>query len=358
MTNARYFNPRPPRGGRLLIAVVDGAQRNIVFQSTPPARGATRYPNSFQASSNNFNPRPPRGGRLSIMSLFSTISAFQSTPPARGATKWVTVPYYTIDISIHAPREGGDFSSMCSISIHCISIHAPREGGDPPFVASSVKRKQFQSTPPARGATACPARSGGWRWQFQSTPPARGATAGASPSPARAGDFNPRPPRGGRLRLFLWKNAGKCYFNPRPPRGGRREIPFMLSGYTEISIHAPREGGDLLSAARAKRNGPFQSTPPARGATKPSEAYQSMKAISIHAPREGGDPSPRRRQRNHSPFQSTPPARGATRCVAFPDHKHSNFNPRPPRGGRLLRLLSSGSASSLISIHAPREGGD
>ena len=34
-----------------------------------------------------------------------------------------------------------------------------------------------------------------------------------------------------------------------------------------------------------------------------------------------------------------------------------NFNPRPPRGGRLkLALLSQ--ASGYISIHAPREGGD
>ena len=58
-------------------------------------------------------------------------------------------------------------------------------------------------------------------------------------------------------------------------------------------------------------------------------------AISIHAPREGGD-------------RQTP---------AGSRHWSSDFNPRPPRGGR--RLHSPGAADPLrISIHAPREGGD
>ena len=35
----------------------------------------------------------------------------------------------------------------------------------------------------------------------------------------------------------------------------------------------------------------------------------------------------------------------------------NNFNPRPPRGGRRYRLFD-GSGYQYISIHAPREGGD
>ena len=57
--------------------------------------------------------------------------------------------------------------------------------------------EQFQSTPPARGATA-PWRRRSWAWLFQSTPPARGATESAE----------------------------------------------VLRTYLDISIHAPREGGD------------------------------------------------------------------------------------------------------------------
>ena len=56
--------------------------------------------------------------------------------------------------------------------------------------------------------------------------------------------------------------------------------------------------------------------------------------ISIHAPREGGDD-------------------GSSPSVRPPRY----FNPRPPRGGRLL-VLDALKARAGISIHAPREGGD
>ena len=55
---------------------------------------------------------------------------FQSTPPARGATaKTHNVGFFSL-ISIHAPREGGDVRSFLSVFLPQISIHAPREGGD------------------------------------------------------------------------------------------------------------------------------------------------------------------------------------------------------------------------------------
>ena len=37
-------------------------------------------------------------------------------------------------------------------------------------------------------------------------------------------------------------------FNPRPPRGGRRPIDGYDPETDEISIHAPREGGDSKDA--------------------------------------------------------------------------------------------------------------
>ena len=36
---------------------------------------------------------------------------------------------------------------------------------------------------------------------------------------------------------------------------------------------------------------------------------------------------------------------------------YADFNPRPPRGGRPAAFIYD-NAASLISIHAPREGGD
>ena len=79
--------------------------------------------------------------------------------------------------------------------------------------------------------------------------------------------------------------------------------------------------------------------------------------ISIHAPREGGDLLVRLFSSLILLFQSTPPARGATNLLQLLLIHRINFNPRPPRGGRLnqLKLFNN---KFLISIHAPREGGD
>ena len=55
-----------------------------------------------------FNPRPPRGGRLALYDGVTSPLQFQSTPPARGATPLTYDAFCEVYISIHAPREGGD----------------------------------------------------------------------------------------------------------------------------------------------------------------------------------------------------------------------------------------------------------
>ena len=79
----------------------------------------------------NFNPRPPRGGRLLVVHMQGEDGVFQSTPPARGATSRHHESGQGKVISIHAPREGGDPGGECAeVFAIVISIHAPREGGD------------------------------------------------------------------------------------------------------------------------------------------------------------------------------------------------------------------------------------
>ena len=80
-----------------------------------------------------------------------------------------------------------------------------------------------------------------------------------------------------------------------------------------ISIHAPREGGDVPAPIFRGITGAFQATPPARGATVDLGRDLAVAVvISIHAPREGGDDA-------------------------------------------RLQAVAQG---LVISIHAPREGGD
>ena len=123
-----------------------------LFQSTPPARGATlqvpsmreRFCISIHAPREggdsgqergafflpDFNPRPPRGGRPRKTWPFRWQDRFQSTPPARGATGLCDNMVLFGLISIHAPREGGDAIPADAGRWAEISIHAPREGGD------------------------------------------------------------------------------------------------------------------------------------------------------------------------------------------------------------------------------------
>ena len=57
-------------------------------------------------------------------------TAFQSTPPVKAATTTENGLYSLIEISIHAAREGGDYSKLKDSPDVAISIHAAREGGD------------------------------------------------------------------------------------------------------------------------------------------------------------------------------------------------------------------------------------
>ena len=193
----------------------------VLFQSTPPARGATPRTPGRRPRKPYFNPRPPRGGRQRGGQGYDQADNFNPRPPRGG-------------------RRAGD---VLTLQVAGISIHAPREGGDPKACCRTCASFVFQSTPPARGATA---RLRPWR--------------------CAASDFNPRPPRGGRPAAG--PGSFRCLiFQSTPPARGATIPPCGSdpAGWP-ISIHAPREGGDL----------DFLST-----------VLDFI--ISIHAPREGGD---------------------------------------------------------------------
>ena len=169
-----------------------------------------------------------------------------------------------------------------------------------------------------------------------------------------------------------------------------------------ISIHALREEGDEVVAARRRLSGRFLSTPSARRATQEPPKSEESEKISIHALREEGDadaagvvlapteisihalreegdvsqlaldsldgvflstPSARRATARsytgraaHRPFLSTPSARRATRStssasgtsrfLSTPSARRATTARRAPRDGY------------FISIHALREEGD
>ena len=143
------------------------------------------------------------------------------------------------------------------------------------------------------------------------------------------------------------------YFYPRPPRGGRR-ADFYLEVLTVL----------------------FLSTPSARRATAPESSRAQRPDISIHALREEGDvlclrwsvrhsnfyPRPPRGGRPTAPgrpfgkisFLSTPSARRATAATLTLRAQIENFYPRPPRGGRHFQRTPPAAHWTFLSTPSAR----
>ena len=327
-TKCFYFNPRPPRGGRLAIAAPVAAPSAIsihalreegddghpgsgepdhYFNPRPPrggrrsfsARGIYPFRISIHAlreegdsawtaappSRQNFNPRPPRGGRRREKRRIKRMMEFQSTPSARRATAL-------------GRREEAPVG---------ISIHALREEGDPRLFSPLWDSFLFQSTPSARRATSIAVDPQVQALIFQSTPSARRATQ------LLYYDQSGRP-----ISIHALREEGDLcrvhvlqldiHFNPRPPRGGRRQRRYQRAEHRE-----------------------FQSTPSARRATGLAILIDRVVNISIHALREEGDAM--------DPAQSE----------SLP-----YFNPRPPRGGRPFTFCSQNRTAEFQSTPSAR----
>ena len=259
---------------------------------------------------------------------------FLSTPSARRATAAAAPdPDGGAYFYPRPPRGGRPAGFWPDYYSHRISIHALREEGDQITFADLGWYEVFLSTPSARRATLCFGPVGQCFATFLSTPSARRATCSSctimeakqflsTPSARRATAVALKPlavvlaflstPSARRAtgRILCWLRRG-LYFYPRPPRGGRRPEP-LLDYPVKIFLSTP-------SARRATASGP-----------RPCPADH----ISIHALREEGD------------------------CRLLPPGSRIlHFYPRPPRGGRLCKILVQ-SCKILISIHALREEGD
>ena len=141
-----------------------------------------------------------------------------------------------------------------------------------------------------------------------------------------------------------------------PREGGDADNVRAKGNRPSISIHAPREEGRPCRWRSRAAGLPFQSTPPARGATRQLYQKNNIAIISIHAPREGGDKTqavtetkleisihaPReggdgewgRADALNPPISIHAPREGGDCCLLSAEKVIGNFNPRPPRGGR------------------------
>ena len=264
-TQGSYFNPRTPRGVRQIRGGRHLARRPISIHA--PREGCDSASAPSTAQSGHFNPRTPRGVRPGPTATAVVVAAISIHAPREGCDyKREGVPCFDYEISIHAPREGCDFHRFAI----CTYLH----------------------------------------------------------------HFNPRTPRGVRRSGLCLYHRGNRYFNPRTPRGVRLQNQRRICYHGQISIHAPREGCDA-------------------GVLLPC---LGCRGISIHAPREGCDAKKERYIWFTPLFQSTHPARGATSglCVYIPLRLFQSTH--PARGA--TRAALAGHPHADISIHAPREGCD
>ena len=302
---------------------------------------------------------------------------FQSTLPARGATDTIQDSIRNVQFQSTLPARGATPLGNTIWNHHLISIHAPRTGSDAPPASCSPPSGLFQSTLPARGATGAPRRNGGKK-VFQSTLPARGATVvvkvpicraaisihaprTGSDKPAVAGrgkpqNFNPRSPHGER-RLLVQPHSRLAPFQSTLPARGATRYHFFRRLSNVISIHAPRTGSDYIHRRTFERTANFNPRSPHGERRNACSNFHRPHCISIHAPRTGSDESLIFAELVVLAFQSTLPARGAT-CVDVPESLIFAISIHAPRTGSDVISGEHNRIILSISIHAPRTGSD
>ena len=295
----------------------DNSNRNALcsaskFQSTLPARGATIPPSDIFVAKLYFNPRSPHGERPTICARRRARKNFNPRSP-------------------HGERR---IIFLCNADNARISIHAPRTGSDTFKSSSLYVPYLFQSTLPARGATADPRLKG------------------------HALDISIHAPRtGSDARGHVRGRKDYIYFNPRSPHGERPGLFDVPDDDIIISIHAPRTGSDNERFTFSDSSVLFQSTLPARGATPSSSGVQP--SADHFNPRSPHGERPLRLallllRKDFNPRSPHGERRPRSRSQA---DGHYYFNPRSPHGERREWVLDYDEIN-IISIHAPRTGSD
>ena len=175
----KYFNPRPPRGGRLKRPDQLPAGFLISIHALREEGDTDRQIHKVisKISAFDFNPRPPRGGRRAGAIATGITQQFQSTPSARRATQAIQQGIYN----------------------HIISIHALREEGDPSARTAQLWGRNFNPRPPRGGRpTLWPVAHLTYSISIHAL--REEGDWAVRPGKSWPKHFNPRPPRGGRLR--------------------------------------------------------------------------------------------------------------------------------------------------------------
>ena len=266
-TPARDFNPRSPHGERPASMRYTGIRGRISIHA--PRTGSDCPALRDNRVVSDFNPRSPHGERPRGTFTSDFFIKFQSTLPARGATKHANEQSRRKeDISIHAPRTGSDGYVRHASGAAAISIHAPRTGSDG-YVRHASGAAAISIHAPRTGSDGIRMRRKRRKRYFNPRSPHGERLYGVDCQNVVL-DISIHAPRTGSDVLIRFDADGReiisihaprtgsdgdlifaikfyKHFNPRSPHGERPPINTPKLKTAFISIHAPRTGSDLTS---------------------------------------------------------------------------------------------------------------
>ena len=141
--------------------------------------------------------------------------------PREGGDPGTTRRRHRRQISIHAPREGGDRALSDVLISTSISIHAPREGGDV-VVGRDVTLQDISIHAPREGGDYHFRKMGVTHLGISIHAPREGGDAGENCDKSVQENFNPRPPRGGRPPSSKTSRRKELFQSTPPARGATR----------------------------------------------------------------------------------------------------------------------------------------
>ena len=225
-----------PRTGSDLETTSDWCQIEV-FQSTLPARGATRFSPFARARRSYFNPRSPHGERRALRLRMQPDGHFNPRSP-HGERP-------------NAPKFGKHRQ--------LISIHAPRTGSDTIPLFSAFVQRHFNPRSPHGERPVIFA--GTWRLRISIHAPRTGSDDPTKKGKKGNNNFNPRSPHGER-HIGLQPRQRIAVISIHAPRTGSDPMDGIQLSLFGISIHAPRTGSDLRSSGSPRHSAHFNPRSP------------------------------------------------------------------------------------------------
>ena len=124
------------------------AQKFLGVSIHVPRAGRDERELAEYAKRKGFNPRAPCGARHADIYVVNRDVVFQSTCPVRGATECELSLFEQGSVSIHVPRAGRDRGVSSTVFDCKVSIHVPRAGRDGDLYPYKCRSNRFNPRAP------------------------------------------------------------------------------------------------------------------------------------------------------------------------------------------------------------------